>query len=133
VEKTKDEITEAKHDIVLAFERIASALEGLHEELQCAGNRYWPQPKEQKEAILGRVLTEEERIKKDRGNSDKIPIEEWLTNLGEHDDEEEGVVGDRSRQWIKDHPPEKKTDNASAEVSTGKSSMGSGRTEKRKA
>ncbi len=92
--------------IILAFEKIASALEGLHNEVSKAGKRYWPEPGQQKEAILSHVPTEEDRIRERQGIDDGKPIDEWLSDLGDPEGEA-GIVGERSRQWIIDHPPEK--------------------------
>ena len=96
---------EHEERLVVAWERIAKALGGIHGEIKRAGKRYWPEPGTKKETIVTRVLSEEEKLNEKRRKSDGLPIEEWLTNLGEPE-EPEGVVGERSRQWIKDHPPE---------------------------
>jgi hypothetical protein len=89
--------------LVVCFEKIADALGGIHEEVRKAGLRYWPEPGKQREAVVSHVPTEEDKIKERQGiQNESLPIEEWL-NLGDP----EGVVGERSRQWRKDHPPEK--------------------------
>jgi hypothetical protein len=108
--------------LAASFEKIATALEGIHEEVRRAGTRYWPEPREQKEAILSHVPTEEDRIRERQGAGDDRPIDEWLSDLGDPEGEA-GIVGERSRQWIIDHPPEKaKVPDARAEVaSVGKS------------
>ena len=91
--------------LVVSFERIGIALEGLHEEAKRAGKRFWPEPGQQREAVLTRVETEEDRAKKRLGLADEsIPINEWL-DLG--DPESDAYIGERTAQWIKDHPPEK--------------------------
>ena len=87
--------------LAYAFERIATALEGFNEEFKQAGTRYWPRPGQQKEAVLSRVPTEEDKIRERQGTGDNIPIDEWLTDIGDP----EGEAG--SRQWIIDHHPEK--------------------------
>jgi hypothetical protein len=105
--------------LVLSFGKIASALEGLHEEVKKAGTRYWPERKEQREAILTRVQTEEDKIKKIQGIADEsISITQWL-DIGDPEGEDEGIVGERSRQWRIDHPKEKaKTSDASSKDSS---------------
>ena len=87
--------------LVVGFERIASALEGLHEEIRKAGKRYWPEPGQQREVIVSRVQTEEDRIRERQGAS--LSTEQWLRNLPEPE-EDPRIVGERSRQWLKDHP-----------------------------
>jgi hypothetical protein len=105
--------------LISSFDKISLALEGLHEEVKKAGTRYWPQPGPQRQTIVSHVLTEEEKIKERQGHGKSV--QEWLTNFGDHD-EEEGIVGDRSRQWAKDHPTEKAkaSDAGSEDSSVGK-------------
>ena len=67
--------------IVVAYELIGKALEGIHEEIARAGKRYWPEPGQQREVIVSRVLTEEDKIRERQGIN--IPIEQWLRNLPE--------------------------------------------------
>jgi hypothetical protein len=113
---TSEELQIRLERLVVSFEKIAEALGGLHEEAKRAGTRYWPQPGPQRETIVSHALTEEEKIKERQGYGKSV--QEWLTNFGDHD-EEEGVVGDRSRQWAKDHPTEKsKAPDASAETAS---------------
>ena len=104
--------------LVLCFELISKSLEGLHEEIKQAGTRYWYKPGPQREVIIGHVPTEEDRIRERQGGN--IPIEDWLRNLPEREDE---PIGERERQWLKDHPKEvekAKESDASPEVaSTG--------------
>jgi|GEM_PF-1934866 hypothetical protein len=92
--------------LAFAFERIATALESFNEEFRQAGTRYWPRPGQQKEAVLSRVPTEEDKIRERQGSGDNTPIDEWLTDIGDPEGDA-GIVGERSRQWIIDHPPEK--------------------------
>jgi hypothetical protein len=92
--------------LAASFDKIASSLEGLHNEVSKAGKRYWPEPGQQKEAIVSHVPTEEDRIRERQGVGKDVPIEQWLSDLGDPE-EEAGIVGERSRQWIIDHPPEK--------------------------
>jgi hypothetical protein len=91
--------------LVVSFERIGIALEGLHEEAKRAGKRFWPEPGQQREAVLTRVETEEDRAKKRLGLADEsIPINEWL-DLGDTGEE---YIGERTAQWLRDHPKESK-------------------------
>jgi hypothetical protein len=98
-----DEIQEKR--LVVAFEKIAKALGGLHEESKRAGARFWPEPKQQKEAVWSRVETDEDRAKKSLGASDK-PIEDWLTDIGDPEGAE--YIGERTKQWLRDNAKEDK-------------------------
>jgi hypothetical protein len=92
--------------LVVAWELIAKSLGGIHEEISRAGKRFWPEPGQQKEAVLTRVETEEDRAKKRLGLADEsIPINEWL-DLG--DPESDAYIGERTAQWLRDHPKENK-------------------------
>jgi hypothetical protein len=53
--------------LLLALERIACAFEGLRDEAKRAGAVYWPQKQVQKEAIVSRVETNEDRELKMQG------------------------------------------------------------------
>ncbi len=94
--------------LIGAWEGIGKALEGLHDEVSRAGKRYWPEPGPKRDTIITSVVTEEDQRAERRRQEEKIPIEDWLKNFRDPDesDEPEGVVGDRSRQWFIDHPPE---------------------------
>ena len=99
--------------LVVAYEAIAKALEGLRDEAIKAGKRYWPQPGEQRESVVTHVPNEEDEAKRNLGVSDG-PIDEWL-NLGNPDE----WIGEREREWRRTHPTETKevkVSDASAEV-----------------
>ena len=89
---------------VLACEAIAEGLKGIHEELRKAGNRYWPEPKPQRESIVSRIPNEEDKAKESLGLDGK-PLTAWLT-LEDEDDEDDGAIGERTKQWLRDHPKE---------------------------
>ena len=92
--------------LVLALSQIASALKGLHEEAKRAGDRYWPSAREQKETIWSRVENDEDRARKNLGLTDEsISIDKWLEPDWLDDENNSGVVGERSAQWLRDHPP----------------------------
>ena len=93
--------------IVVAFELIAKSLGGLHEEVARAGKRYWPAPGEQREPVLSRVPNEEDEARRNLGISDG-PIEDWL--------ELDEPIGERTAQWLKDHPEEGKVTDAGPKV-----------------
>lgn len=109
--------------LVLALSQIASALKGLHEEAKRAGDRYWPSAREPKETIWSRVENDEDRARKNLGLTDEsISINKWL-EPDWLEDGDTGVVGERSRQWLIDHPqdaPKKaKEQDASPETPAG--------------
>ncbi len=99
--------------LVVCFERIASAFEGIHDELKHAGTRYWPTAKPQREPVVSRIPNEEDKAKESLGIDGK-PINEWLSDLDTEEDD--GIIGERTAQWLKDHP---QASNASAQVACG--------------
>jgi hypothetical protein len=104
---------ELNERLVVAFSQIAEALKGLHEEAIKAGTRFWPDPREQRQAVVSHVPNEEDEAKRNLGVSDG-PIDEWL-NLGDPDE----FIGEREREWRRTHPPETKEvkiGDASAEI-----------------
>jgi hypothetical protein len=111
-------MTKEQNDrLVLAFVDIAAALKGLHEEIARAGKRYWPEPGQQREPVLSRVETEEDRARKSLGLADEsVDINKWISPdwLDELEDE---PIGERTAQWLRDHPPEEtKVVNAGAKI-----------------
>jgi hypothetical protein len=98
--------------IVIAYERIALALEGLRDEAKKAGAIYWPLPKEQREAVLTRVETDQERELRMQG-ARRRTIEEVVDPNVEEPEEE--YIGPRTRQWMKDNPNERKVPTPSGE------------------
>jgi hypothetical protein len=109
--------------LVSSFEAIAIALKGIHEETKNAGTRFWPERREQRPAILTRVETEEDKIKKSQGAS-RRPISEWLNPESEDDDGE--YIGERERQWLVSHPRESKPSAAGAKDAVVGGQEGSG-------
>jgi hypothetical protein len=90
---------------VVSFEKIAKALEGIHEEAKRAGSKYWPHPREQRQSVLTRVGEDKERELRLQG-ARRRTIEEVIDpNIEEVPDEE---IGERTRQWLRDHPQERK-------------------------
>ena len=107
--------------LVLAWEAIAKALEGLRDEAKKAGERYWPEQREQKESIVTRIPNTEDEAKRNLGFSDapikdRIERGDWL-DLGPVEDDDE-FIGEREREWRRTHPqepPQAKEQNASPE------------------
>ena len=83
-------MSDKDNDLVSVLARIASAFEGMNEELRKAGNRYWPEPKPQREAIVSRIQNEEDKAKENLGIGDDRPIKEWLNDLGDEEDDDGG-------------------------------------------
>ena len=109
--------SEQKDPLVLAFERIANALEGLHEEAKRAGIRFWPGPKEQKQAVVSKVESDDERAKRNQG-ARKRTIADVIDPNAEDEDTEE-FIGERTRRWLRDHGKEAKEKVADASSEAG--------------
>lgn len=118
--------SEQEDPLVLAFERIANALEGLHEEAKRAGIRFWPGPKEQKQAVVSKVESDDERAKRNQG-ARKRTIADAIDPNAEDEDTEE-FIGERTRRWLRDHGKEakEKVANAGSEAPTGEEPGGGG-------
>lgn len=84
-----------------ALDRIAAAFEGIYDELRKAGNRYWPEPKLQRESKVTHVPNEEDKARESLG-IDERPIDQWLEDLGDPEGDDQ-VIGPRTAQWLKDH------------------------------
>jgi hypothetical protein len=98
---TEDREDQFNERLLVSLERIASAFEGLHEEAKRAGAFYWPQKQVQKEAIVTRVETDDERELKMQGARRRTIEEVVDPNVEESEDE---YVGARTKQWLRDHP-----------------------------
>lgn len=85
---------EQNERLVLAWEGLVKAVGDLNETARSAISKQWPEARKPAEAIISRVPTAEDKIKKETGNTDG-PIDEWL---GEFDSEEE--IGPREREFI---------------------------------
>lgn len=111
--------------LVLSFESIAESLKAIHEETKQAGARYWRSPKQQKEAIVSRVEPEDERAKRMQG-ARRRTIEEIVDPNAEEDEEEYNeIIGERTRQWYRDHPQEAKKVTSSPKDNDGREEVGS--------
>ncbi len=89
--------------LALQFGRIADALEGINDHAKSAGNKFWPEPREPREAVASRVKTEEDLAKENQGRIDEsVPIVDWL-NLGE----QEEWMGERTTEYLRTHPDER--------------------------
>jgi hypothetical protein len=84
--------------LVASFERIATALEGLHETYRWQYKKQYPQRREVREAVVTRVQNEEDRIREAQG-TDGRPIDRWLSEV-EDEEEEGGFAGVRERAWL---------------------------------
>lgn len=111
--------------LVVSFESIAASLKDLHEEAKRAGSRYWPGPREQRDAIISRVETDEERELKAQGARRRNISDIIDPSIEEEPEENYDIIGDRTRQWYRDHPKEAKGRNAGAEDAVQGESAGS--------
>ncbi len=84
--------------LVLSFERIASALEGINGTGKSAITKLWPEPAGQREVIVSKVETEAERVAREQGKT--IPNSEVSDWLSEGFGGEEELVGEREREFL---------------------------------
>ena len=97
---------------VQAFERIASALEGIYGEAKQAGTRHWPEQRIQREAVVSRVESDEQRELKQQG-ARRRTVQEVIDPEAQEQEEEYGeIIGERERQWRRDHTETPKERNA---------------------
>jgi hypothetical protein len=85
---------EQEERLVIAWEGVAKGLGALHEIARTAIGKQWPESKPTREAVVSRLLTAEDKLKEQTGNTDG-PIQEWLE---EFDPEEE--IGPREREFL---------------------------------
>lgn len=83
--------------IVVAWEKIAGALEGLNDRSERAFAKQYPD-KERREAIGSRVPTPEDKIRENQGVGAKSDIE-WLSEL-----QDDRFIGDREAEYLREHP-----------------------------
>jgi hypothetical protein len=119
----KDMDGDQNEQIEISLARIASAFEGIYNEIRRAGIRYWPSAKEQKQAVLSRVESDDERARRSQGARLRTVAEVIDPTI---DDEiPDDFLGERTRQWLRDHPQEARKD-ASTEAATGGKPDGAG-------
>lgn len=81
-----------------AFERIAVALEGLDGTGKSAITKLWPEPAGQREVIVSKVETEDERVAREQGKAiPKSGLSDWLSEDFGGEDE---LVGEREREFL---------------------------------
>lgn len=80
---------------VIAWERIAMALERISDTAKEAYGQLWPAKGPARDAVITRIPTEEENKRKESGNTN-IPVDQWL---GEFENEEE-EIGPRERAFL---------------------------------
>lgn len=95
---TDDQMSALAERLVMSFEKIAVALEGLDVTYRRHYEKLYPERKEIRDAVVSRVPTEEDRIREAHGASDK-PVTEWLNDI-EREEEDAQDVGVRERQWL---------------------------------
>jgi hypothetical protein len=104
-----DELSER---LVVAWESIATSLEGLNESAKRAGARYWPESRGPREVVVTHVPTEEDKILEQQGRAGESTVKEWLTPPV---DDEPEFIGVREREFLEWERQEKEL-NASAET-----------------
>lgn len=87
-------ISDLEERLVVAFEQIAAALEGINDTKQKQFAKQWPERKEVHEAIYSRVPSEEDLIREAQGASDGS-LKDWLTPP-----EEDEPIGWREREFL---------------------------------
>ena len=83
---------------VLSFEKIAAALEHLHETCQRHLEPPLPERRDPREAVVTRVPNAEDRIREQQGASAQ-PLAEWLSEVEDEEAEKE-FIGLRERAWL---------------------------------
>jgi len=84
---------EQEERLVMAFELIAQSMAGIHETKRKEFEKRWPSPGERREAVVTRVLSEEDRIREKHGEEGGS-IADWLGL-------EEEFIGVREKEFIK--------------------------------
>ena len=79
---TKDQ----EERLVVSWEGIAREIGEFNATLKQAIGKQWPEPRERRDAVISKLPTEEDKLKKETGNTDG-PVAEWLS---EFDDEQGG-------------------------------------------
>lgn len=103
---TPDQLNAFCERFVIACEKIAESLEGLHEIERNKFRRQFPERREVREAILTRVPTEEDRIRENIGGQSGIGLDQWLSGAEEESDsEQEEDIGAHEREWLQQNQP----------------------------
>ena len=108
-EEIDDRLIELLTRFVTAFETIANAAKGTHEEATRISHRLWPDRTQTREAKITRVPTAEDKAREEQGATDTRPIREWASDIS---GSPEPLIGARERQWLRDHSEEKKAGTA---------------------
>jgi hypothetical protein len=98
---TDDQINAFAERLVVAFETIASALEGLNENYGRHLGVLHPEPRQYREAVVTRVPSEEDRIREAQGADGSASVDDWLSDIER--EEEEQDFGVREREWLQGH------------------------------
>lgn len=85
---------EQEERLVAAWEGVARGLGALNETARIAISKQWPKARKQREAVVSKLPTAEEKRQQETGNSTGS-IDEWIN---EFDPEEE--IGPREREFI---------------------------------
>lgn len=95
----QERIVKAFEEAADALRRIARAHEGIEQWAKDAVAKTWPEPKIPREAKVSHVPTEEEKLKESQRGTEESDGD-WIAGLSA----DEEFIGERERQWIKEHP-----------------------------
>lgn len=95
---TDDQLNAFVERFILSFEKIATALEHLHETCQRHLEPPDPERRDPREAVVTRVPNAEDRIREAQGASPQ-PLAEWLSAVEDEETEQE-FIGRREREWL---------------------------------
>lgn len=95
---------ELENRLVLSFEKMARALDGLNETYKRHYAKEYPD-RPFREAVVTRVPTEEDKIREAQGAGGNS-IDKWLSDLEDEEEQErEQDIGVRERQWLDAQEP----------------------------
>lgn len=96
---TDDQLISFAERFVVSCEKIALALEGLHETYRRQYDQTYPASRPVRDAVVTRVPSEEDRIKESHGGEGNLEIGDWLSDIEEEEESNE-FIGVREREWL---------------------------------
>ena len=114
---------ELLRDLTESFKIIAQSLSGIYEIQRQRLIRDYPTPREQRQSVVTKVESDDDRARRNQGARLRTVAEVIDPTI---DDEiPDDFLGERTRQWLRDHPQEARKD-ASAEAAPGGKPDGAG-------
>jgi hypothetical protein len=95
---TDDQLIALTERFVVAWEKIASALEGLNETCRRDHEKKFPERSQVREAVVTRVPSREDLLREAQGAS-SAPLSEWLSDV-EQEERDAEDIGVREREWL---------------------------------